>query len=310
MVEHDLAKVGVEGSSPFARSNFHRFCHGRVMLPKTKPGIHFALAFLATIGVADSASAADQSITLATTRAVEATGLLTNILPPFTARTGIAVKIVAQATGRALDIARRGDADLVLVSDPAAEREFIDEGYGTAHRQVAWNDFVIVGPSSDPAKIVGGKDAAAALKAIAAARAAFVTRGDRSDVNIAELKLWRLAGRTSEALTPERWYRNIGGDMNQALAAAGTTSAYTLSDRATWLALANKAALTIAIEGDPHLLNRYDVIELNPKKHGKPRLAEAKVLADWLVSPEGQQAIDAYQKNGEKLFNASAASPR
>jgi tungstate transport system substrate-binding protein len=273
-------------------------------------GIRFALALAATVGVIHSTSAADPSITLATTPAVDATGLLTNILPSFTARTGIAVKIVAQATGRALDTARRGDADLVLVADPAAEREFIDEGYGMAHRQVAWNDYAIVGPSSDPAKIAGGKDGPAALKAIAAMRSPFVTRGDRSDVNIAELRLWRLAGRTSEALTPEKWYRNINGDMNGALAAAATGAAYTLSDRATWLAFADKKGLTIAIEGDPHLLNRYDVIELNPKKHGKPRLAEAKIFADWLVSPEGQQAIDAYQKNGEKLFNASAASPK
>ena len=310
MVEHDLAKVGVEGSSPFARSNFHRFCHGRVMLQKNTSGIRFALAFLAMIGMADRALAAEQSITLATTTSVEATGLLENILPPFTARTGIAVKIAAQPTGRALETARRGDADVVLVADPAAEREFIDEGYGTTHRQVAWNDFVLLGPSSDPAKIVGGKDTVAGLKAIAAARAPFVTRGDRSDVNIAELKLWRLAGRTSEALTPEKWYRNVGGDMNKAIDAASTNAAYTLSDRATWLAFADKKALTIAIEGDPHLFNRYDVIELNPKKHGKPRLAEAKILADWLVSPEGQQAIDAHQKNGEKLFNASAASPK
>ena len=273
-------------------------------------GIRFALVLAASTGFIHSTSAADPSITLATTPAVDATGLLTNILPSFTARTGIAVKIVAQATGRALDTARRGDADLMLVADPAAEREFIDEGYGTAHRQVAWNDFVVVGPSSDPAKIVGGKDGPAALKAIAAVRAAFVTRGDRSDVNIAELRLWRLAGRTSEALTPEKWYRNINGDMNGALDAAATGAAYTLSDRATWLAFADKAALVIAIEGDPHLLNRYDVIELNPKKHGKPRLTEAKILADWLVSLEGQQAIDGYQKNGEKLFNASAASPK
>jgi tungstate transport system substrate-binding protein len=273
-------------------------------------GIRFALALAATVGVIHSTSAADPSITLATTPAVDATGLLTNILSSFTTRTGIAVKVIAQATGRALDTARRGDADLVLVADPAAEREFIDEGYGTAHRQVAWNDYVIVGPSSDPAKIVGGKDGPAALKAIAAMRSPFVTRGDRSDVNIAELRLWRLAGRTSEALTPEKWYRNINGDMNGALDAAATGAAYTLSDRATWLAFADKKGLTIAIEGDPHLLNRYDVIELNPKKHGKPRLAEAKIFADWLVSPEGQQAIDAYQKNGEKLFNASAASPK
>ena len=272
--------------------------------------IRLALAFAAIIGVLHSASAAEQSITLATTTSVEATGLLASILPQFTAKTNITVKVLAQPTGRALDIARRGDADAVLVSDSAAEREFIDEGYGTTRRQVAWNDFVMVGPSNDPAKIIGGKDSAAAMRAIAAARAAFVTRGDLSDVNIAELRLWRLAGRTPEALTPEKWYRNIGGDMAQALNAASATGAYTLSDRATWLAFADKGPLVIAIEGDPHLLNRYDVIELNPKKHGKPRLAEAKIFADWLVSPEGQQAIDAYRKNGEKPFNASAAPPK
>jgi tungstate transport system substrate-binding protein len=272
--------------------------------------IRFALALFATIGMADAAFAADQSVTLATTPSVDATGLLANILPPFTAKTGIAVKVLVQPTGRALDTARRGDADVVFVADPAAEREFIDEGYGTTHRQVAWNDFILVGPSSDPAKIVGAKDAPAALKAIATARAPFVSRGDRSDVNIAELKMWRLAGRTSEALTPEKWYRSINGDMNAALDAAGASGAYTLTDRTTWLALADKKGLAIAIEGDPHLLNRFDVIELNPKKHGKPRLPEAKILADWLVSPEGQQAIDAYRKNGEKPFNASAASPK
>lgn len=273
-------------------------------------GIRFALAFVAIIAAIDAAPAADQSITLVTTPSIEATGLLASILPQFTAKSGIAVKVVAQATGRALDIARRGDADVVLVGDPAAEREFIDEGYGTTHRQVAWNDLVMVGPSTDPAKIIGGKDSIAALKAIAAARAAFVTRGDRSDVNVAELRVWRLAGRTTEALTPEKWYRNIAGDMSQALNAAGTSGAYTLSDRATWLAFRNKGPLVIAVEGDPRLLNRYDVIELNPKKHGKARLPEARIVADWLVSPEGQQAVDAYRANGEKPFNASAASPK
>jgi tungstate transport system substrate-binding protein len=236
--------------------------------------------------------------------------LLANILPQFTAKTGIAVKLVSLPTARALDIARRGDADVVLVHDPAAEREFTDEGYGTTRRQVAWNDFVMVGPASDPARIVGGTDVVAALKAIASARAPFVSRGDRSDNNIEELRLWRAAGRTSEALNPEKWYHAIGGRMAQALAAASTMNAYTLADRGSWLSFANKDGLVIAVEGDPKLLNRYDVIELNPKKHGKPRLAEAKIFADWLVSPEGQQAIGSYQVNGEKLFNASAASPK
>jgi tungstate transport system substrate-binding protein len=271
-------------------------------------GIRWALAFAAIMIMIQPVSAADTSISLATT--VDASGLLTTILPQFTATTGIAVKVIAQPTARALDIARRGDADVVLVHDPAAEREFIDEGYGATRRQVAWNDFVMVGPSSDPAHIAGDTDVVAALKAIALARAPFVSRGDRSDVNIEELRLWRLTGRTSEALTPEKWYRAIGGGMDQALGAATSTGAYTIADRASWLGFGNKGALMIAIEGDAKLFSRYDVIELNPKKHGKPRLAEARILADWLVSSEGQQAIAAYQVNGEQPFNASAASPK
>jgi len=273
-------------------------------------GVRSVLAVVALLGAIDSAPAAEQAITLASTTSVEATGLLANILPQFTAKTGIAVNVVAQGTGKALDTARRGDADVVLVHDPAAEREFIDEGYGTTRRQLAWNDFIIVGPSSDPARVGGGHDVVVALKAIALARSPFVSRGDKSGTNAAELRLWRDAGWTPEALNPEKWYRDIGGGMGQALNAASAMNAYTLSDRGTWLSFNNKGPLVVAIEGDAKLLNRYDVIELNPKKHGPARLAEAKIFADWLVSPEGQQPIGAYQVNGEKLFNASAASPK
>jgi tungstate transport system substrate-binding protein len=186
----------------------------------------------------------------------------------------------------------------------------MDEGHGSTRRQIAWNDFIIVGPSSDPARIGGGHDAVAAMKAIALTRSPFVSRGDRSGTNAAELRLWRDAGRTPEALSPEKWYRDIGGGMGQALNAASAMNAYTLSDRGTWLSFNNKGSLVVVIEGDPLLLNRYDVIELNPKKHGPARLAEAKLFADWLVSSEGQQAVGTYQANGKKLFNASAASPK
>jgi tungstate transport system substrate-binding protein len=247
---------------------------------------------------------------LASTTSVEASGLLTNILPKFTEATGISVNVVAQGTGKALDTARRGDADLVLVHDPEAEQEFMDEGYGTKRRQIAWNDFVVVGPSSDPAHIRGGKDSVAALKAITSAQAPFVSRGDRSGTNAAELRLWRAAGRAPEALNTEKWYRDIGGGMGQALNVASAMNAYTLSDRGTWLSFNNKGSLAIMIEGDPRLINRYDVIELNPKKHGAARLDAAKIFADWLVSPEGQQAIGAYQMNGQQLFNPSASSPK
>jgi tungstate transport system substrate-binding protein len=268
------------------------------------------LMLVVTVAAMNASSAADQSIVLASTTSVEATGLLANILPQFRAKTGVTVNVVAQGTGKALDTARRGDADVVLVHNPDAERQFVDEGHSSTLRQVAWNDFIIVGPSSDPAHILGGKDSVTALKAIASARAPFVSRGDRSGTNAAELRLWRTAGRTSEALNPEKWYRDIGGGMGQALNAASAMNAYTLTDRGTWLSFKNKGSLIIIIEGDPHLINRYDVIELNPRKHGVARLDAAKMFADWLVSPEGQRAIGAYQVDGQQLFHPSATSPK
>lgn len=267
------------------------------------------LVLVATIAAIDASLAADQSIVLASTTSVEASGLLANILPQFTAKTGITVHVVAQGTGKALDTARRGDADLLLVHDPEAEQKFIDEGHGSTRRQIAWNDFIIVGPSADPARVRGGKDSVAALKAIASAQAPFVSRGDKSGTNAAELRLWKIAGRTPDA-AGEKWYRDIGGGMGQALNAAGAMDAYTLSDRGTWLSFNNKGSLVVAIEGDPRLINRYDVIELSPQKHAGAKLATAKVFADWLVSSEGQQAIGAYQSGGQKLFNPSADSPK
>jgi tungstate transport system substrate-binding protein len=270
----------------------------------------YVLVLVATLAVINASAGTEKSIVLASTTSVEASGLLANILPQFTAKTGITVNVIAQGTGKALDTARRGDADVVLVHDPEAEREFVDEGYSSTLRQIAWNDFIIVGPSSDPAHILGGKDSVTALKAIASARVPFVSRGDRSGTNTAELRLWRAAGRTSEALNPEKWYHDIGGGMGQALNAASAMNAYTLTDRATWLSFNNKGSLIIIIEGDSRLINRYDVIELNPRKHGAARLDAAKIFADWLVSPEAQRAIGAYQVNGQQLFNPSAASPK
>ena len=270
----------------------------------------YVLMLVVTLAAINASAATEKSIVLASTTSVEASGLLANILPQFTAKTGITVNVVAQGTGKALDTARRGDADVVLVHDPEAEREFVDQGYSSTLRQIAWNDFVIVGPSSDPAHILGGKDSVTALKAIASARASFVSRGDRSGTNAAELRLWSIAGRTSEALKPEKWYHDIGGGMGQALNAASAMNAYTLTDRATWLSFNNKGSLVIIVEGDPRLINRYDVIELNPGKHGAARLDAAKVFAEWLVSTEGQQAIGAYRVNGQQLFKPSAASPK
>jgi tungstate transport system substrate-binding protein len=272
--------------------------------------IRWLFAVVLTLAASSTGFAAEKSIVLASTTSVEASGLLAHILPQFTAKTGITVNVVAQGTGKAIDTARRSDADLLLVHDPEAEQHFMDEGHGATRRQIAWNDFVIVGPSADPAHVRDGHDSVAALKAIATAQAPFVSRGDKSGTNAAELRLWKAGGFTPDTLNAEKWYRDIGGGMGQALNAASAMNAYTLSDRGTWLSFNNKASLVISIEGDSRLINRYDVIELNPQKHSSAKLDDARVFADWLVSSEGQQAIGAYQVNGEKLFNPSAASPK
>jgi tungstate transport system substrate-binding protein len=272
--------------------------------------IRWLFAVALTVAASSTGFAAEKAIVLASTTSVEASGLLAHILPQFTAKTGITVNVVAQGTGKAIDTARRGDADLLLVHDPEAEQRFMDEGHGATRRQIAWNDFVIVGPSADPAHVRGGHDSVAALKAIATAQAPFVSRGDKSGTNAAELRLWKAGGFTPDTLNAEKWYRDIGGGMGQALNAASAMNAYTLSDRGTWLSFNNKGSLVVTIEGDSRLINRYDVIELNPQKHSGAKLDDARVFADWLVSSEGQQAIGAYQVNGEKLFNPSAASPK
>jgi tungstate transport system substrate-binding protein len=270
----------------------------------------FLLVLAAAFAAIHAGQAAAQSIVLASTTSVESSGLLTKILPQFTARSGITVRVVAQGTGKALDTARRGDADILLVHDPEAEQQFMDEGHGGRRRQIAWNDFIIVGPAADPAQVRGGNDSVAALQAIALARAPFVSRGDNSGTHATELRLWKLAGKVADNLSLEKWYRDIGGGMGQALNAASAMNAYTLTDRGTWLSFNNKGSLVVAVEGDPRLINRYDVIELDRQKYPTAKLGPAKIFADWLVSPEGQQAIGAYQVNGERLFNPSAEKPR
>ncbi|MBS0546323.1 MAG: substrate-binding domain-containing protein [Proteobacteria bacterium] len=269
-------------------------------------GLAAGLALLAL----SSAAANAQSIVLASTTSVQDSGLLNHLLPAFTASTGIQVRVVAQGTGQALATAARGDADLVLVHDPEAEAKFIREGHGTDPRQIAWNDFIIVGPSSDPAKVVGTHDALAALKAIAAAKAPFVSRGDKSGTDALEKRLWRAAGRQPSLAEGDQWYRDIGGGMGAALNAAAGMNAYTLSDRGTWLSFGNKQSLKIAVEGDKGLLNRYDVILMDPKKHPEAKHDAALKLRDWLISDVGQSAIGAYRVHGEVLFNPSARAPK
>jgi tungstate transport system substrate-binding protein len=263
-----------------------------------------ALIVLATNAAARPAVAAE-ALVLASTTSVENSGLLDSILPLFTQANGIKVRVVAQGTGQALATAARGDADLVLVHDPEAEDAFMAQGHGLSRREIAWNDFIIVGPAGDPAGIAGGKDAARALQAIAEARAPFVSRGDKSGTDALEKRLWKVLGLDPVALGGG-WYRDIGGGMGAALNAAAAMEAYTLSDRGTWLSFKNKGELKIVIEGDPRLLNHYDVILLDPKRHPEAQHEAAKRLADWLLSADGQAAIGAYQIGGEQLFHPSA----
>ncbi len=243
-----------------------------------------------------------QTIVLASTTSVQDSGLLTRILPQFTAKTGIDVRVLAQGTGQALATAAHGDADLVLVHDPEAEAAFMAAGHGISRTEIAWNDFIIIGPEADPAHVAGGADAAKALQAIAAAEVRFVSRGDKSGTDAEEKRLWRAAGVTPSGA----WYRDIGGGMGAALNAASAMGAYTLSDRGTWLSYGNKIGMKIVLEGDRHMLNLYDVILLNPETHPQAKQAPAHRLADWLASPEGQAAIAGYTKGGQKLFHPEA----
>ena len=270
-------------------------------------GAVVALACWTPVQAADAP--AETAITLASTTSVDNSGLLGAILPEFTKTTGITVHVLALGTGQALDTARRGDADIVLVHDPEAEQKFLGDGNGVNRKQIAWNDFIVVGPVTDPAHIAGGHDAKVAFTTIAGAAAPFVSRGDRSGTNALELRLWKAAGIDPKS-GEGSWYKDIGGGMGQALNVAAAMPAYTLSDRGTWLSFKNKGKLRIVVEGDPALINRYDVIELNPQTHPNARLAPAHWLALWLTTQPGQEAIGAYRLGGEELFHPSAASPK
>jgi len=252
-----------------------------------------------------TASPADQPfIVLASTTSVGDSGLLKHILPLFTAASGIAVRVVALGTGQALDWARAGKADLVLVHDPEAEAAFVAEGHGIDRQEIAWNDFVVVGPKADPARIKAERDVIAAFRAIWNGGAAFVSRGDKSGTDALEKRLWKAA-----ALDPTKagdWYAEIGGGMNAVLGAAAMRDAYALTDRGTWLSFERRGDLTILLEGDARLLNRYAVIRLDPERHPRAKHRLAKTFADWLASPQGQAEIGAYSVAGQKLFHPAA----
>jgi tungstate transport system substrate-binding protein len=268
---------------------------------------------VAVVALCAHAKAADappkEVIMLASTTSVDNSGLFAAILPEFTKATGITVHVLALGTGQALDSARRGDADIVLVHDPEAEGKFLDDGNGVNQRQIAWNDFIVVGPGDDPAHVAASHNVIAAFTAIATKQAPFVSRGDRSGTNALELRLWKRAGIDPKSGAGS-WYKDIGGGMGAALNAAAGIPAYTLTDRGTWISFKNKGPLKIVVEGDTALLNRYDVIELNPKTHAGAKLAPAHWLAEWLATQPGQEAIGAFRLGGEALFHPSAAAPK
>ena len=266
----------------------------------------FVVLLLALTGL--TAQAQDKFITVASTTSTEQSGLFGFLLPVFEKKTGTQVRVVALGTGQALDLARRGDADVVFVHARAAEEKFLAEGQAVKRYPVMYNDFVLIGPRSDPAKIGGGKDILEALKKIEVAKSPFVSRGDRSGTNMAELKLWKDAGiDIDKAKGP--WYRDTGQGMGPALNAASSMNAYILADRATWLAFKNRGDLAILVEGDKRLFNQYGVMLVNPAKHPSVKKELGQSFIDWLVSPEGQKVIADYKINGEQLFYPNANDP-
>jgi tungstate transport system substrate-binding protein len=265
----------------------------------------FALAALSTLVAAPSAHAQDKSIVVASTTSTEQSGLFGHILPEFTSKTGIAVKVVALGTGQALDTGRRGDADVVFVHDRVAEDKFVAEGFGVERRDVMYNDFVLIGPKSDPAKVAGGKDVAVALKKIADAQAPFVSRGDKSGTHAAELRYFKDAG-VDPTAGRGGWYRETGSGMGPALNTASSMNAYILADRGTWLSFKNRGDLAIVVQGDQKLFNPYGVMLVNPAKHPHVKKAEGMAFIEWIVSPEGQASIAGYKVGGEQLFFPSA----
>lgn len=261
-----------------------------------------ALAAWAVLaGVSSAEQAPERYITVASTTSTESSGLFGHLLPIFRAKTGIAVRVVALGTGQALDVARRGDADVVFVHDQEAEEKFLAEGFGVARQDVMYNDFVLVGPQADPAKVAGSKDVAAALKRIQSAQAPFVSRGDRSGTHAAELRLWADAG-VDLGASKGPWYRETGSGMGAALNTASAMDAYVLSDRGTWLAFTNRGSLSILVEGDERLFNQYGVMLVNPARHPHVKHADAQAFVDWLVSAKGQAAIAAFRIDGEQAF--------
>jgi tungstate transport system substrate-binding protein len=274
----------------------------------TRRRIAAALMGLALAGASGLARAQERFIVMASTTSTEQSGLFSHLLPAFKAASGIDVRVVAVGTGQALDMGRRGDADVVFVHDTAAEEKFVAEGFALKRLAVMYNDFVLVGPKADPA-LARGNDIAAALKKIAAGSAGFVSRGDKSGTHAAELRLWKAAGIDLAAARPAG-YKECGCGMGPALNIASSTGGYVLADRGTWLSFKNRGELAILVEGDKTLFNQYGVMSVNPAKHPHVKQALADAFVDWVVGPAGQASIAAYKIGGEQLFFPNAGAAR
>ena len=262
-------------------------------------------ALLLPLGVLPAA-AQDKFIVVASTTSTEQSGLFGHILPLFEKDTGIRVRVVALGTGQALDMARRGDADVVFVHDQAAEEKFVADGFGVKRFPVMYNDFVLIGPKGDPAKIAGGKDILVALQKIAAGEAPFVSRGDKSGTHAAELRYWKAAGVDLDA-KKGAWYKDTGSGMGPTLNTASSMNGYVLADRGTWLSFRNRGDLAILAEGDQRLFNQYGVMLVSPAKHPHVKKDLGQQFVDWVVSPQGQAAIASFTVGGEQLFFPNAA---
>ena len=264
-----------------------------------------AALVVGSLATAGSVAAQDRFITIASTTSTEQSGLFAHLLPAFTAATGIEARVVAVGTGQALDMGRRGDADVLFVHDRGGEDKLVAEGWGKKRSDVMYNDFVLVGPKTDPAGIRGG-DIAAALARLAGLPLPFISRGDRSGTHAAELRFWQLAG-IGNPVGKLAQYRDCGCGMGPALNIASSSSAYVLADRGTWLAFRNRGDLAILVEGDARLRNQYGVIVVDPARHPHVKVALAQAFADWVLSPAGQAAIASYKIGGEQLFFPNAA---
>jgi len=268
-------------------------------------GLFGVLLITLALSAASPALWAQKFITVASTTSTEQSGLFKNLLPIFHKKTGIEVRVVALGTGQSLDMGKRGDADVVFVHARSLEDKFIAEGYGVKRFPVMYNDFVLVGPKSDPAKVAGGKDIVEALRKLKAQAAPFVSRGDRSGTHMAELALWKQAG-VDIAADKGPWYRDTGQGMGPALNTASSMNGYILADRGTWISFKNRGDLAILVEGDRRLFNQYGVILVNPEKHKHVKKEMGQAFIDWVVSPEGQKAIADYKIGGEQLFFPNA----